>query len=141
MNKEWTGKYWNTRFIEYKETWYSRKDYEEYFVKHFALHEVHYDEMDNPIAWTSEPVDMRFQDYDDIKVTMKHMKDALKRTVLKIKDNKLIDTGKLVKDYKEKDLTNYDVDKELSKYPNETLEDIIEKESEENVFKEGNKES
>ena len=48
MNKEWTGKYWNTRFIEYKETWYSKKDYEEYFVKHFALHEVHYDEMDNP---------------------------------------------------------------------------------------------
>ena len=84
---------------------------------------------------------MRFQDYDDIKVTMKHMKDALKRTVLKIKDNKLIDTGKLVKDYREKDLTNYDVDKELSKYPDETLEDIIKKESEENVFEEGNEEN
>lgn len=105
---EWKGEYWNTRFIEKTETWKSEKFKDkEYFNKHFDLHEVHYDENNNPVAWTAEPGSLQFADESDVKGTLKHLKDALKRHVLKIEGHDLIDTGKFLKDYKEDDLTNF----------------------------------
>ena len=52
-----------------------------------------------------------FENYDDAKTTIKHLKDALKRTVLRYKGDKLVDTGKYLKQYKEDDLTNYNPEK------------------------------
>lgn len=127
---DWTGKYWNTRFIEKKETWKSEKFKDkEYFNIYFDLHEVHYDEKNKPVAWTSDPSLLRFRDEEDVKVTIKHIKDALKKNVLRKQGHDLVDTGKLLKQYKEEELTNFDPDLEY---------DHCCCEEEEHVHKEGN---
>ena len=109
MDNEWTGIYWNTRFIERKETWKSEDNSnKEYFNIYFDLHEVHYDKNNKPIAWTSEPDSLTFNDEEDVKITIKHIQEALNRTVLRKDNYSLIDTGKLLKQYKQEDLTNFD---------------------------------
>jgi len=113
MDNEWTGVYWNTRFIERKETWKSEDNSnKEYFNIYFDLHEVHYDKNNKPIAWTSEPDSLTFNNEDDVKMTIKHIQEALNRTVLRKDNYSLIDTGKLLKHYKQEELTNFDHDLE-----------------------------
>lgn len=113
---EWLGVYWNTRLVEKKNIWRSQFDNIDYFSTQFVIHEVHYDKDHNIIAWTENPISLNFEDYDDAKGTIKHMKDALKRTVLKYEGDTLIDTGKLLKQYREEDLTNYNAEEIVNKY-------------------------
>ena len=113
---EWTGVYWNTRLVEKKNIWKSQFDNMDYFSVQFVIHEVHYDKDHNIIAWTENPISLNFEDYSDAKGTIKHIKDALKRTVLRYERDKLVDTGKLIKQYKDEELTNYNAQEMVEKY-------------------------
>ena len=113
---EWNGAYWNTRLVEKRSTWKSQFNNMDYFSIQFVIHEVHYDKDHNIVAWTENPISLNFENYDDAKGTVKHIKDALKRTVLRYEGDKLIDTHKYIKQYKEEDLTNYNPEELLNKY-------------------------
>ena len=116
---EWKGTYWNTRLVEKKSTWKSQLDYMNYFSIQFVVHEVHYDKDNNIVAWSENPISLSFSDYEDAKGTIKHIKDALKRTVLRYEGDKLVDTGKLIKQYKDEELTNYNPEELFNKYVKE----------------------
>ena len=137
MSNEWTGVYWNTRLVEKKQTFSLERTKKTYFNISFEIHEVHYDKNHNIVAWTQDPIQLNFYDYDDAKGTIKHIKDALKRTVLRLEDDKLIDTGKYLKQYKENELTDYDVDKEYEHYIKKA-EEIINEEMNKDVSKKRN---
>lgn len=97
--------YWNTRLLEKKQE-FETHDNKKIFCISFEIHEVYYNSKDEPTAWTEKPCYTYFNDYDDFKDTIKHMKDTLKRTVLREEGDQLIDTGKYLKDYKPEELDN-----------------------------------
>ena len=83
----WRGGYWNYRVLE-KGT----NDY-----KYYEIHEVYYDADGKIIAWTENPVDLHIEAVADIKFLMKRFKKAAKKTVLRIDNEDLVDTGTYLK--------------------------------------------
>ena len=83
--------YWNTRII--KHTVKSKLGNQEYKATYYGIHEVYYDKNDKPVMWSSEPIDVTFEDREELESLLKQIKDARSRTVLEEKDNKLIDTN------------------------------------------------
>lgn len=100
--------YWNTRLFEKKEE-FETNDGKKIFCISFEIHEVHYNSKGEPVAWTEKPYTTYFNDYNDFKISIKQMKDAAKRTVLREEGNNLVDTGKYLKDYKQEELDNTDL--------------------------------
>lgn len=123
---EWKGVYWNTRLVEKRNTFTLERTKKTYFTIQFVIHEVHYDKNHNIVAWTENPIDLSFYDYEDAKGTIKHAKDALKRTTLRFEGDKLVDTGKYLKQYKENELTDYNVDEEFEMFCKEN-KDVFKK--------------
>ena len=99
--------YWNTRLFEKKNEF--ETDGKKIFCISFEIHEVHYNSKGEPVAWTEKPYTTYFNDYNDFKISIKQMKDAAKRTVLREEGENLVDTGKYLKDYKEEELDNTDL--------------------------------
>ena len=83
----WRGGYWNYRVLE--------KGTDDY--KYYEIHEVYYDADGKIVAWTENPVDLYIESISDIKFLMKSFKKAAKKTVLRIDDEDLVDTGTYLK--------------------------------------------
>lgn len=83
----WRGGYWNYRVLE--------KGTDDY--KYYEIHEVYYDADGKIIAWTENPVDLHIEAISDIKFLIKRFKKAVKKTVLRIDGEDLVDTGTYLK--------------------------------------------
>lgn len=83
----WRGGYWNYRVLE--------KGTDDY--KYYEIHEVYYDADGKIIAWTENPIDLHIEAVADIKFLMKRFKKAVKKTVLRIDGEDLVDTGTYLK--------------------------------------------
>lgn len=83
----WRGGYWNYRVLE--------KGTDDY--KYYEIHEVYYDADGKIIAWTENPVDLHIEAISDINFLMKRFKKAVKKTVLRIDGEGLVDTGTYLK--------------------------------------------
>lgn len=83
----WRYGYWNYRVIE--------KGTEDY--KYYEIHEVYYDVDGNIIAWTENPVNLYIETVSDIKSLMKRFKKAVKKPILRIDGEELINTGTYLK--------------------------------------------
>lgn len=100
LAESFDGGWWNYRIIEIEESW-TDKEGKVYTEKVYEIHEVYYNGNGDVIAWTKNSIGLFFDDYDDLRDVLKHIKKASKKTVLKlIKENdneKLIDTNKKIK--------------------------------------------
>lgn len=83
----WRGGHWNYRVIEKSNGYYI----------YYEIHEVYYDKNEEIIAWTENPVDLYFEDFRSLKLLTKRFKKAGRKTILKIENDDLIDTGKYLK--------------------------------------------
>ena len=79
ISSAWRGGWWNYRILE-KGT----NDY-----KYYEIHEVYYDADGKIIAWTENSVDLYIESISDI--------NFLKKTVLRIDNEDLVDTGTSLK--------------------------------------------
>lgn len=87
ISSAWRGGWWNYRILE-KGT----NDY-----KYYEIHEVYYDADGKIIAWTENSVDLYIESISDINFLMKKFKKAAKKTVLRIDNEDLVDTGTYLK--------------------------------------------
>lgn len=87
ISSAWRGGWWNYRILE--------KDTNDY--KYYEIHEVYYDADGKIIAWTENPVDLYIESISDINFLMKKFKKAAKKTVLRIDNEDLVDTGTYLK--------------------------------------------
>lgn len=100
------GGYWNYRLIE-KTISYKLKDGNVLSETVYEIYEVYYNEKNEIIAWTAEPMNLFFQSFNDYKMILHRIKNAVKRPILRLEDfkeednEKLIETNKYLKDIKE----------------------------------------
>ena len=88
--------YWNTRIIKHT----VKGKYEngkEYCETYYGVHEVYYYKDGRPAMWTENPIRFIFEDEEGLDTQMQQILDAKERTVLEEIDNKLIDTGEVIK--------------------------------------------
>lgn len=103
LANDFKGGYFNYRMIEKEDKWTGLEGEElvEYF---YEIHEVYYDDNDNIVAWTENPIHLYFNNNEDVKTEIKHIKDAANKKLLKlIKDGeneKLIELDKYIRDIK-----------------------------------------
>ena len=114
LAEDLSGGYWNYRFVEKEYTW-KDKDDKSYYERYYELHEIYYKADGTIWAWTENPVDLSIQSLSELKDLTKKIKTASRHTILKLikKDNdedEMIRTNKKLKDIKEKDLSNYNID-------------------------------
>ena len=95
--------YWNTRIIKHiVESRFANGNV--LIGAYYAVHEVYYDDKNNPVAWTQDEIGVRFESPDDLQGLLEHIEEAKAHSVLLLKtkynekDNeteqgKLIDTG------------------------------------------------
>ncbi len=95
--KDFDGGWWNYRVIEKTEKWDSPFDRKIHTENYYEIHEVYYNGKGEIIAWSENSISLYFESYRDFKDTLKHIKQATKRSVLKLEDDKLEDTHKLLK--------------------------------------------
>lgn len=94
-----SGGWFNFRLVERENDWCDVY-YEVYEVYYYANGEIW--------GWTEKPMELMFQDYYDVKETIKHIRGACKHTVLKFVKNEndneyeLVDTNKYMKGIKHK---------------------------------------
>lgn len=100
------GGYWNYRIIQ-KTNSYKLSSDKIISETYYEIHEVYYNEKNEIVAWSQEPMSIYFQNYNDYVITLKQIKKAIKYPILKLegseKENteKLIETNKYLKDIKE----------------------------------------
>ena len=107
------GGWWNYRFIEHKEEWTSEKTGNKYYDITFGIKEVYYRGDGSIMGWAENDISLGFYGYKEVKTLFKSLKKAAKMTVLKEVNDKMIDTGKRMKDYTEEELCNFDWKKEM----------------------------
>lgn len=90
LSKSLHGGYFNYRLIEKGDDNY----------KYYEIHEVYYDGNGEIWAWSENPTNLYFESIYDIKEEIRHIKDASKKTILKIVDDNIIDTKKYLKEVK-----------------------------------------
>ena len=70
---------------------------ENYFkVKYYEVHEVYYSRRGKITGWSAEPISIGVEDLKELKQQVKHIRDAGRKTVLRIEDKKMIDTGRKI---------------------------------------------
>lgn len=82
--------YWNTRIIKHTVKG------KEYCETYYGVHEVYYYKDGRPAMWTEKPIDVTFENSEELETMLKHITDAKEKTVLEDIDDKLIDTNKLI---------------------------------------------
>lgn len=87
------GGIWNYRIIEKSSNFYKEE-------KYYELYEVYYNEKGEIWALSQEPMSIWFENKKELKTLLKQIKDATKRTILKMENDDLIDTGKYLKQIK-----------------------------------------
>lgn len=102
FSEEISGGWFNFRVVKHVTTW-KDKEGKKYEDITYQLHEVYYTAKGEILGW-SEEVSLYFEDYADVKETIKHIKDACKKTVLLLIETEdgeeLIDTHKYMKGMK-----------------------------------------
>lgn len=83
--------YWNTRIIKHT------IKYSDIIEIWYGIHEVYYYKDGRPAAWTEEPIRFSFEDKEHFEDMLRQISDAKERTVLEEIDDKLIDTGEVIK--------------------------------------------
>lgn len=83
--------YWNTRIIKHT------IKYSDIIEIWYGIHEVYYYKDGRPAAWTEEPIRLHFYEEEGFDAQMQQILDAKERTVLEEIDDKLIDTGEVIK--------------------------------------------
>lgn len=78
----------NYRLVE-KENYFEEKYYE--------VHEVYYDRRGKITGWSKEPISIGVSDLKELKQQVKHIRDAGRKTVLRIEGKKMIDTGRKIR--------------------------------------------
>lgn len=58
---------------------------------YYELHEVYYDEKNNPILWTEDTIRLQFDDAEGIMLLLQKALNATDKKVLMLKDNTLIE--------------------------------------------------
>ena len=98
MAEELSGGYFNYRLVETVYN-YGENIQENYY----EIYEIYYKANGDIWAWSSEPVNLVFADFEDAMETIKHVTECCEKTVLRFKDEKkeeLYDTGKKIDGYK-----------------------------------------
>lgn len=76
---------WNHRIIKSKWTLKDMKG------ESFSIHEVYYDEKNNPISWTENPIYLSAEHPQEIMDELIHIKTAFKRPILEEVEGKLVE--------------------------------------------------
>lgn len=84
---------WNYRIIEKSSEFYKEE-------KYYELYEVYYNEKGEIWAHSQEPMSIWFENKKELKTLLRQIKDATKRTILRMENDDLIDTGKYLKQIK-----------------------------------------
>ena len=77
--------YFNYRLVE-KENYFKEKYYE--------VHEVYYSRRGKITSWSAEPISISVENLEELKNVVRHIRDAGRKNVLKVKGKQLVDTGK-----------------------------------------------
>lgn len=110
-----SGGWWNYRMIEKKDEWTSNQTGNTYYNITFVVKEVYYRPDGSIWSWTENNMGLDFESEKDIKFLFKSLKRAAKKTVLKEVDDKMIDTGKRMKDYTKDELCNFNWEEEYGR--------------------------
>ena len=99
-----SGGWWNYRIIEKRKDW-EGVDKKTYTDIYYEIHEVYYSGKGEIWGWTQNPMSLWFEDGFDAKQSIKHIKKAMKHTILRLDtkedgDETLVDTGKYIKHIK-----------------------------------------
>ena len=94
---DFDGGWWNYRIIEKTERWKGHFDKKFHTETYYEIHEVYYNGKGKIVAWTENAVTLDFFSWKDYKDTMKYLKKAAKRTILKLDNDELIDTHRLLR--------------------------------------------
>ena len=113
--EELSGGWWNYRIIEKKDEWESKQTGNKYYNISFVLKEVYYKADGSIWSWTEGDTALVFDNIKDVKFLFKAVKKAAKHNVLREVNDKMIDTGKRMKDYTEKDLCNFSWEEEYGR--------------------------
>ena len=115
LAEDLSGGWWNYRIIEKKDEWESKQTGNKYYNISFVLKEVYYKADGSIWSWTEGDTALVFDNIKDVKFLFKAVKKAAKHNVLREVDDKMIDTGKRMKDYTEKDLCNFSWEEEYGR--------------------------
>lgn len=105
LNKLFKNGYWNYRFVQ-KTVTYTLKNNKKISESYYDIHEIYYNEKNEIIAWSEEPMQLNIQSYNDYKTIIKQIKKASKYKILKLekledKSEKLLETNLYIKNIKE----------------------------------------
>ena len=115
LSEDLSGGWWNYRIVEKKDEWTSSQTGNKYYNISFVLKEVYYKADGSIWSWTEGDTALVFDSIKDVKFLFKAIKKAARHNVLKEVNDKMIDTGKRMKDYTEKDLCNFSWEEEYGK--------------------------
>ena len=115
LSEDLSGGWWNYRIVEKRDEWTSNQTGNKYYNISFVLKEVYYKADGSIWSWTEGDTALVFDNIKDVKFLFKAIKKAARHNVLKEVDDKMIDTGKRMKDYKEKDLCNFSWEEEYGR--------------------------
>lgn len=97
MAEELSGGYFNYRLVETVYN-YGENIQENYY----EIYEIYYKANGDIWAWSAEPVNLVFEDFEDVMETIKHIMECCEKTVLRFKDKnkkEIYDTGKKIDCY------------------------------------------
>ena len=115
LSEDLSGGWWNYRIVEKRDEWTSKQTGNKYYNISFVLKEVYYKADGSIWSWTEGDTALVFDNIKDVKFLFKAIKKAARHNVLKEVDDKMIDTGKRMKDYTEKDLCNFSWEEEYGR--------------------------
>ena len=115
LSEDLSGGWWNYRIVEKRDEWTSNQTGNKYYNISFVLKEVYYKADGSICSWTEGDTALVFDNIKDVKFLFKAIKKAARHNVLKEVNDKMIDTGKRMKDYTEKDLCNFSWEEEYGK--------------------------
>lgn len=115
LSEDLSGGWWNYRIVEKRDEWTSNQTGNKYYNISFVLKEVYYKADGSIWSWTEGDTALVFDNIKDVKFLFKAIKKAARHNVLKEVNDKMIDTGKRMKDYTEKDLCNFGWEEEYGR--------------------------
>ena len=115
LAEDLSGGWWNYRIVEKRDEWTSNQTGNKYYNISFVLKEVYYKADGSIWSWTEGDTALVFDNIKDVKFLFKAVKKAAKHNVLREVNDKMIDTGKRMKDYTEKDLCNFSWEEEYGR--------------------------
>lgn len=103
LSNTFSDGWFNYRIVEKEHKW---NDIDDSIISelYYEIHEVYYGADGDIIAWTENPISIYFENIFDANDTIKHIKDAIKKPILKYDPDtdgdSLYETDKYLKDIK-----------------------------------------